>query len=101
MFVFSNGMAAESIYLHHWNPWELRAYRVCHDFMDHYLSYQRYISTSFFVFLLKNGQCIAVSLEIDVTCLLYVFLSDTSKWVQFNYCLSINLFPEIVIQFEV
>lgn len=42
-----------------------------------------------------------VSLGIDVTCLLSVFLADTSKWVQFNLCLSINLFREIVIQFEV
>lgn len=39
---FCNDMALQSIYLHYWNPWELRAHCLCHGFVDHYLSHEWY-----------------------------------------------------------
>ena len=42
MHLFCSGMALQSIYLHHWNPRELRADCLCHGFVDHYLSHEWY-----------------------------------------------------------
>lgn len=93
MYLFCNGMAPQSIYLHHWNPWELWAHCLCHDFVDHYLSYEWYISTSILAFQIasivtftpKMSDC-SVSLFIDDWKLVYsdhrLSICSTPKYIK-------------------
>lgn len=48
MHLLCDGMAFQSVYLHHRNSWELWAYCLCCDLVDYYLYYEGYDSNLIF-----------------------------------------------------